>query len=922
MSAPEVRFSALGPLRAWSGDRAVDLGPAKQRAVLATLLAAAPDAVSVERLSGEVWPEGDVRDPLRSIQVYVSSLRRELGEAAGALVTVGRAYRLEVPRGAFDVGEFLALAETTAELHRAGRHEDAVETADVALALWAGDAWQDVRGLPGIEPLAHRLDSSRVDVRAVRAAALLALGRHRELVAELEELVRLHPLREDLRGHLMVALHRCGRQTEALAAYAEGRDLLREETGLEPGAELRELQVAILRDDPRLAMEDAELRGRRHFPAPRAPIIGRRSDLDQVVDALRGPSRLVTLTGTGGIGKTRLALEVARELTADFPHGVWFVSLAELVDPALVAQSIAETLDVEPTGTDVVAPLLAHVAGRRMLLVLDNFEQVDAAAPLVADLVAASPDLCALVTSRTPLRVYGERLHDLESLPLDDSVALFAARARDADHRFDASREQPLRDICAALDGLPLAIELVAARVAEFDLADLDHRMSARLDLASDGPRDRTPRQQTLRAAIAWSVDLLPAGAVSDFARLGVFAGGWTDDAALEVAGVPRERLTELVRCSLVVREDGRYRMLETVRDYALELLGEEAPDLRARHAAYHLALAEQPRAGMKGPESQALIRRLLAERANLRAALEHLDRDGSAEHLLRMGAGLAIFWYRTSPTSADVDWVARALAKAPDADPHLRGRGWFGFGICRSEQGRTDEGLAAFATALELFEEAGDQVWMARTLNSLGGTTRDQGRAAESVSLMDENIAIRRRLDHPELTLGIALSNRALAAMDLQDWPMARRCLAEARSLAGDDVLEVALTDSALAELELEEGDLARARALLDSSVPVIREHHRTYRLIECLDTFATLAVRESRLRDAAVLVSAADRALAEDGSDLVPADAALRERRIGRALEALDPGIREAAAAEGAGLGLDEALDRAMGALVEPSA
>lgn len=921
MSAPEVRFSALGPLRAWSGDRAVDLGPAKQRAVLATLLAGAPDPVTVERLSDEVWPEGGTRDPLRSLQVYVSSLRHELGDAATALVTVGRAYRLDVPSGAFDVDEFLTLSQATEHLHRAGQHEGAVEAAASALALWSGDAWQDMRHLRGIEPLAHRLESGRIDVRATRVASLLALGRHRELVPELEELVRLHPLREDLRGHLMLALHRSGRRAEALAAYAGARDLLVAETGLEPGAELRELQLAVLRDDPRLGMEDAELRHRRHFPAPASPIIGRRSDIDEVVDTLRGPARLVTLTGTGGIGKTRVALEIARELTPDFPDGVWFVPLGELVDAQLVSQSVAEALDVEPAGPDFVRPLISHVTSRRMLLVLDNFEQVDDAAPLVSELVAAAPDLCVLVTSRTPMRVYGERLHELASLPLEDAVALFAARARDTDRRFDGSRDQPLRDICAALDGLPLAIELVASRVAEFGLAELAARMSQRLDLASAGPRDRTARQQTLRAAIAWSVDLLSADEAGHFARLGVFLGGWTEEAALSVTDVTREHLSRLVRCSLVLREEGRYRMLETVRDFALELLGADGQDLRARHAAYHLALAEQTRAGMKGVEAANLVRRLLAERANLRAALEHLDAEDAPDRLLSMAASLAIFWFRTSPASEDISWVAHALAKAPNADPHLRARAWFGFGICRSEQGRTDEALEAFATALELFSACRDEVWMARTLNSLGGSTRDQGRAAEAVPLMDENIAIRRRLDDPDLPLGIALTNRALAAMDLRDWSRARSCLLEARSLGGDDPLEAALADSVLADLALEENDVALARELLAASVPVLREHDQTYRLIECLDTCAALAVHEARLRDAAVLIAAADRALQEDGSELVPADAAWRERRIGHALGAQAASTREAVAAEGADLELEEALDLAMSALVRPT-
>lgn len=917
MSAPAASFRALGPFEVEVDGRAVDLGPARQRAVLAVLLSLAPETVPVSRLVDELWPEGGPGKPLRNVQVYVSALRAALGPAASRLVTVARAYRLDVAPDEVDVHLFTDAARSARQALVTGDHEAALDAADRGLSLWHGEAWQDFTQVPVLAAESVRLASLRLDVHAARTRALLGLGRHRELVPELEALVGQHPLHEDLRGQLMVALHRCGRQAEALAQYAAARDLLVEETGLEPAAELRELQIAILRDDPRLEMEDAELRSRRHLPAPPSPIIGRRDDIDEVATVLRGGSRLVTVTGTGGIGKTRVALEIARELTADFPDGVWFVPLAELSDYRLVAQAIAEALDVEPVGPDFLGPLAAHVATRRMLLVLDNFEQVDTASPVVGELVSAAPDMRVLVTSRTPLLVYGEQLHDLDPLPLEDAISLFATRAREADRRFDGSHDGAMREICEALDGVPLALELVAARVPEMGLGEMVTMAGQRLELAASGPRDRSARQQTLRAAIAWSVDLLPEQEARDFARLGAFSGGWTVESAAAVADVPRERLTRLVRCSLVQRADGRYRMLEAVRDYAVELMAEETSDLRARHAAFHLALAEQARAGMKGAEASALVHRLLPERANLRAALEHLDADGSPEDLLRMAASLAIFWFRTSPAAEDVSWVERALSKAPDADPRLRGRAWYGLGICRSEQGRSEEALSAFRASLELFESVGDEVWSARVLNSLGGAIYNLGHVAESVPMMDENIAIRRRLHHPELLLGVALTNRALAAIHLREWGTAHDCLDEARTLAGDDELEVALIDSVLADLAVEERDATLARRLLGVVVPVLRKHEQTYRLIECLDTCAALAVLDSRLRDAAVLVSAADRALLEDGSTLVPADAAWRERRIGVALAAMDNRERAEATAEGALLDLDAALDVAMAVL-----
>ena len=234
--------------------------------MLAVLLALAPDTVPVDRLVDELWPSGGPGQPLRSVQVYVSSLRRTLGPAGRRLVTVGRGYRLDVPEVGFDVDAFEGLAAASVDLHRAGDNEAAVADADQALALWRGEAWQDVRELPVLEADAARLDGLRLDVRATRAAALLALGRHRDQVPELDDLVRRHPLREDLRGHLMLALHRSGRQAEALEVYADGRTRLAEEAGLDPGAALRDLHAAILGDDPALRLEDADLRARRHLP--------------------------------------------------------------------------------------------------------------------------------------------------------------------------------------------------------------------------------------------------------------------------------------------------------------------------------------------------------------------------------------------------------------------------------------------------------------------------------------------------------------------------------------------------------------------------------------------------------------------------------------------------------------------------------
>ncbi|HET9996695.1 MAG TPA: BTAD domain-containing putative transcriptional regulator [Nocardioides sp.] len=914
MADGEPLFRALGPLEVRIDGGMVDLGPAKQRALLAVLLALAPDVVPVERLVDELWPHGGPGQPLRSLQVYVSALRRAMGPEGRRLTTVGRGYRLEVPDRGFDIDLFEDRVATSQEEHRAGEHEAAVATADAAQALWRGQAWQDVRGVPVIEPDAARLEELRLDLRATRAAALLALGRHRDQVPELEGLVRLHPLREDLRGNLMLALHRSGRQAEALEVYADGRVALADEAGLDPGTALRDLHAAILGDDPNLRLEDADLRARRHLPAPATALIGRRADRDELVRLLTDGTRLLTLTGPGGVGKTRLALHLAHEMAGACPDGVWFIELADLDDVRLVAPTVAESLGVDLVGEDAVTPLVDHVAGRRLLLVLDNFEQVEPAADLVARLLGAGGGVQVVVTSRVPLRVYGEHVWQLGPMAVDDAVALFSARATAADHRFDGRRVATIERICAGLDRLPLAIELAAARVSEMTLDEMADHLAARLDLASDGPPERSGRQRALRATIGWSADLLPSDTATALGRLGVFAGGFQADAA-EAVGVGRQHLTVLVRSSLLVREADRFRLLETIRDYALELLAHD-PDragVRDRHAAYHLALAEQARPGMTGTSSAALIRRLRAERANLRAAMEHDQQAGAWVDLLRLATALTIFWYRTGVRNEDLAWVELALGRAFDADDHLRGRAFYGLAICRGEQGRSEEAMAACTESHRLLQATGDDAWLARVLNSLAGLTRDAGHAAAAAPMVDEVIALRRRLADPALSLRIPLHNRAIVAMDLGDLATARWCLAEERELAAGDELEEAWVDSTLADLAITDARTEEARSLLRSALPVLRAHDAESRLVELLDSLAALAVTIGRLPEAAVLVGAADRAMADTGAVQVHADVLLRQRRVGRMLDEMLPDDRSARTREGAELDLREALDLA---------
>ncbi|WP_183092691.1 BTAD domain-containing putative transcriptional regulator [Nocardioides stalactiti] len=908
-----LRIDVLGPFEVTVDGAPVDLGPRKQKAVLAILAALAPAVVPVERLVEEVWGDGGPANPLRSLQVYVSSLRSALGEYGDRLVTEGRAYRLDVGPDAIDAAEFSRLV-TAASAEPAP--ERAAQLADQALALWRGDAWQDQRDLPLVGPVVVALEAERLAALGVRARALLALGRHRELVPWLEPLVEQHPLNEELRGHLMLALHRSDRQADALATFAAGRELKADETGLDPGEDLQQLQAAILADDVALRIEDVELRGRRHLPAPVTSLIGREPEIAAVTALLREPDgRLVTIVGPGGIGKTRLAIAAGHGLAADHPDGVWFVALDSLRDHRLVAGAIADVLEVEVAGSDLSSALAAHLRDRRLLLVLDNFEQVEDAATVVSDLLAAAPGLRVLVTSRVRLRLYGERVVRLEPLAPADAVPLFVARARAVDERFTAS-EDVIEGLCVQLDGIPLAIELVAARADELSVEVLQKQLANRqvLDLAADGPRDRSSRQQTLRDAIAWSVTLLPEPLVRGFACLGAFDGGFTVEAATAVAGFTADDLTTLARASLVVdARDGRFRMLEALREYAAELLGEEADAVADRHAAWfrdHLIGTE----GKQGSVHQ-WVRLIDPDRANVRAAAARLAATAASDtppgaQLLAVAGPWGRYLYHVAPGSEDVEWLTRALALAPDADPFLRGQTSYALAICKAEQGVTAEAIEHCRIAYDLLLASGDRLWAARALNSLAGIVHDDGGVAEAAPLMDESIALRRGLDG-QLSLAIPLSNRARNAIQLGDTTTARACLGEVLEIAADDPLEVAVAQMLLADAALVDDDLVEAtERLASASASLLELDHHAFRLMEALETFAALAVRRGRAALAATLLAAADRAYADEGSVMVPADLTLRETRTGAAIAALTPGAREAAQARGAALDLEPAV------------
>jgi predicted ATPase/DNA-binding SARP family transcriptional activator len=879
-----VEFLILGPLEARVDGRPQPLGGRRQRALLAVLLLAGGQAVSRDRLVEEVWGADAPTTAAHAAQVYISRLREILGSDA-VLTSPGPSYSVPAATDARRFEELLAEG-----------------LLDEALALWRGPVLADLayEGLAQTE--IARLEELRLTALEERTDGELAAGRHRELVAELEALVAEHPLRERARGQLMLALYRSGRQADALEIYREGRRRMVDELGIEPGEQLRALEGAILRQDPGLRVEDPELRGRRHLPAPATSLVGRLTEVAEVTALLRSEARLVTLTGPGGTGKTRLAIQSADELRADFPDGVHFVDLSALRDPDLVGPTIAVALRTDPDA------LAGHLRERRLLLVLDNFEQVDAAAPLVAELIGAAPGLKALVTSRGRLRLYGEHHYPVGPLASPDDVELFRARARAIRRGFDAKPEK-VAEVTARVERLPLAIELVAARVDEVSLDAMIEALGV-LELAAEGPRDAPARHQTLRATIDWSYDLLDEEARTLFARLGVFAGGCDDEAALAVAGDGTARLAER---SLLRRDADRWTMLETIRERALERLG-DAADVRRRHGEHYVVVAEASETELKGAEQREWGERIEREHDNMRAALTwSLEHDRTLA--LRFAAGLGWFWYTHGHGAEGVRWLERALADPGDAPPLLRGRATHVLGILLAQRAEHAGAEKHFDAGLELFREAGDESRAAASLNSLAITARMRGDLAQCRAHFEEAIALRRKLGDRR-GLATPLANLGELLIDERDFPDARARLEESVQIEREFENEwgIALGLRGLGALAIEEGDLDRAGRLLGDVIRRLRELGDRFALVETLERCAGLAGACGDARRAARLAGAAAAQREALDEPLAPPEAAILDRYLARPRAELAETAFAEAWSEGASLTLDQALDEAV--------
>ncbi|GMQ94372.1 MAG: BTAD domain-containing putative transcriptional regulator [Acidimicrobiia bacterium] len=768
-----MEFRILGPLEVVAASEPVRLGGPMEQVVLAALIVEADRVVSADRLLDILWGEDVPNTGLKTLRSHLSRIRGRLRPWGKPIDTVADGYVLRADTEEIDARRFeRLLAEARAHRDR-GRHPLAVDLLEEALGLWRGRALHGLEDHEFARIEAAGLEELKLEALESRIDSELAMGHHDRVVAEVERLVKEHPLREELWRLLMIALYRSGRQAEALRAFQRARAVLGEELGIDPSPELTELEEAILLQSDTVAAPTAAVRFD-FVPGVRTSFIGREDEMAELLSLLED-HRGITVTGTGGSGKTRLALEAVQHISGNYEDGVLFVELASVSDPELVPEHLATALgDVGSHAEDVAAALSEFLAPRNMLLVIDNCEHLArAAAQLVETLLAGCHRLSILATSREPLGTTAEVVFHTPPLNIPDTEAsareqdaaeamrLYVDRVRAFDRGFTVGSEN--RDavvaICRTLDGIPLALELAAARTRAMAPAEIAARMEDRFAILADGPRTAPARQQTLKATIDWSYDLCTEPSRTVLRRLSVFSGDWSLDAAesvvsdrpidqSEVAGL----LARLVDRCLVERStvagESRYRLLETIRQYAFDALVAtgEAPTVAGRHCDWYVAIAERAEPELRGSDQVEWWQRLEQEHDDLRSAISWSLGTADPSRAFRLVASLGWFWFQRGYWSEAWRWVRRCLDIAAEVDPLLRARVIYATGSIEIIRGNLDPLEPLLVESLNACRTAGDKRGEAWSLHYQGHALGWIGNPEAGV-LMRQSLEIFERL-------------------------------------------------------------------------------------------------------------------------------------------------------------------------------
>ncbi len=754
-----MRYGVLGPLAVWdAGGQPVKVPEVKVRALLADLLVHRGGPVTADRLIEDLWAGRPPDGSANALQTKVSQLRRVLGREQVVREPTG--YRLLVTGDGVDALRFQELAERAraAEDPRAKRG-----LLTEALALWRGPAYADVAEALFARPEITRLEELRLTVVEDQAEVRLELGEYPALAAELGALVERHPLRERLRMAQLRALYQAGRQSEALLSFHDLRRRLADDLGVPPGPAVTALHEAILRQEPLLTPREAGARPlrRTNLPAPLTTLIGRGEAVDRVREPLSSDpnTRLVTLTGLGGVGKTRLAIEAARDMTERFTDGVWLVELAglgasstpdDIAERVITTLGLCDTASTEPDLADLVSWLCQAVAEKRLLLLLDNCEHVvEAVAALAGPVLAEVPGARVLVTSQEALGIPGEVVRPVPPLERAGAMELFVERAAAAVPGFTlgTDNEAAVSTICRRLDGIPLALELVAPRLRALSPEQLAEHLADRFTLPAARGRGLPARQRTLRAMLDWSWELLGEGERTVLRRLAVHADGCTLSAAKVVcagpdlpAGQVLDLLSRLVDRSLVVRDSGRFRLLESVAAYSLERLAEagELARVRTSFVRCYTELAEHADERLRGPDQRRYLERLDAETVNLRRALDLAIEERDTGHALRLVNAMAWYWFLRSRLTEARRSLHAALAvgdAAPGSDVRLVARAWLTGIELRTQPAAVEDGEDPAAGVA-------DPALRARLRWFAGTGLSGAGRHGEGRRLVEESLA------------------------------------------------------------------------------------------------------------------------------------------------------------------------------------